>query len=101
MNNFSELLDSDRRLALLKSLMDGDGSLNESILQTVLDMLGHAVSRDKIRTDLAWLKEQGLVTLETIVNVQVAHLTDRGCDVAEGRAGVPGIKRPRPSGGRQ
>ena len=101
MSNFAELLDADRRLAILKSLMDGDGSLNESILQTVLDMLGHSVSRDKIRTDLAWLKEQGLVSIETIVNVEVAHITDRGCDVAEGRATVPGVKKPRPSGGRQ
>lgn len=99
MADFTELVDADRRLAILRTLAEDAGySLNESVLQSCLDALGHNVSRDRVRTDLRWLEEQGLVTLEEVVSVLVATLTGRGADVAAGRAAVPGIKRPRPRG---
>ncbi|MNY08793.1 hypothetical protein D3C86_1416660 [compost metagenome] len=53
------------------------------------------MTRDRVKTLLAWLEEQGLVRIERLAQVQVAHLTGRGQDVAEGRATVPGIKKPR------
>lgn len=97
MNNFSDLLDADRRLVILRCLSEDQGyDLNESMLQTMLGALGHNVSRDRLRTDLEWLKEQGLVTLRSVVSVQVATLTGRGLDVACGRVTVPGVKRPSP-----
>ncbi len=94
---FAELLDADRRLVILRCLAEDPGySLNESLLQSMLEALGHNVSRDRIRTDLAWLSEQGLCIVGHVLSVQVARLTDRGIDVATGRTIVPGIKRPRP-----
>jgi len=97
MGNFSDLVDEDRRLAILRTLAEDAGySLNESVLQSCLDALGHNVSRDRVRTDLRWLEEQGLVRLDEVVSVLVATLTGRGTDVAAGRATVPGVKRPRP-----
>jgi len=97
MNAFGELVDADRRLVILRCLNEDPGyNLNESVLQSMLEALGHNVSRDRIRTDLAWLKEQGLVTLDVVVSVQVATITGRGADVATGRVIVPGVKRPRP-----
>ncbi|MDD5539203.1 MAG: ArsR family transcriptional regulator [Candidatus Marinimicrobia bacterium] len=94
---FSELVDSDRRLVILRALEEDAGySLNESVIQSVLEALGHNVSRDRVRTDLVWLKEQGLLTIEEVVKVYVATITARGADVVHGRATVPGVKRPSP-----
>ncbi len=97
--NYRELLEADRRLVILKALAEDPGySHNESVLQSVLDLFGHRVSRDQVRTLLSWLAEQGLVETETVASCLVARLTPRGADVAAGRVLVPGVKRPSPSG---
>lgn len=93
-----ELLDADRRLVILRSLADVGGEANESILNDCLDAYGHRVSRDQVRAQLAWLQEQGVVTIETVGSYMVASLTGRGQDAAEGRCVVPGIKKPRARG---
>jgi len=49
-----------------------------------------------VRTDLAWLAEQGLLQTATTGDVTMATLLTRGVDVAAGRAVVPGVKRPLP-----
>jgi DNA-binding GntR family transcriptional regulator len=94
---FSELMDADQRLVILRMLAeDGDYSHNEFVLQDALALMGHHISRDKLRTHLAWLEEQGLVRIEDVSGVKVAKLTARGADTAAGRAVVPGVKRPGP-----
>ena len=93
-----ELLDADQRLVMLRSLIDAGGEANESILQDCLDVFGHRVSRDQVRTHISWLAEQGLVAIENVGSYMVANLTGRGQDVAEGRSTVPGVKKPRPRG---
>jgi hypothetical protein len=50
------------------------------------DPLWPCPSRDQIKSELRWLEEQGLVTVEDIETVLVARLTERGADVAAGRA---------------
>jgi Fe2+ or Zn2+ uptake regulation protein len=95
--SFSEILNSDIRLVILRSLEQDLGySHNESILHAILEKFGHKVSRDQVRTQLAWLREQGLVDLEDVAGIYVATVTQRGADVATGRASVPGVKRPNP-----
>lgn len=99
MSQFAELVTTDIRLVILRALAEDQGySHNESVLQSVLEVFGHNCSRDRIRTELAWLAEQGLVTLRDAAGYLVATLTGRGGDVAEGRVIVPGVKRPRPRG---
>lgn len=94
--DFSDLLSQDRRLVILRFLAeDQDRTLNTSILQDALDQVGHGCSRDCVDTECAWLAEQGLVTTERVGPVTVVTLTGRGQDVAEGKATVPGVKRPR------
>lgn len=93
-----DLLEEDRRLVILRSLVDVGGEANESILNDCLDAYGHRVSRDQVRAQLAWLQEQGIVTIEMVGSYMVATLTGRGQDVAEGRCVVPGIKKPRARG---
>lgn len=93
-----DLLDQDQRLVLLRSLLDCGDSANESILQTCLQTYGHKVSRDSVRTQLSWLKEQGLVSLSDVSGCYVAEITGRGDEVASGLITVPGVKKPRPRG---
>jgi Fe2+ or Zn2+ uptake regulation protein len=95
--SFAEVVTADIRLVMLRALAEDTGySHNESVLQSVLEVFGHGISRDRIRTELSWLAEQGLVTLRDAAGYLVATLTGRGGDVAAGRVTVPGVKRPRP-----
>jgi len=97
--NFSNLITEDIRLVILRSLEEiSDYSLNESVLHSVLGAFGHHVSRDRVRTEMDWLAEQGLITIETISDIKIAALTSRGEDAACGRSTVSGVKRPSPRG---
>jgi hypothetical protein len=50
-----------------------------------------------VRSEIAWLAEQGLATSDELPGgLLVATLTERGSDVASGRASVPGVQRPNP-----
>lgn len=91
-----DLLASDRRLVLLRSLTECGNSANESVLQTCLEAYGHRMSRDAVQTELAWLDEQRLIRLSDVSGCYVAEITGRGVDVAAGLATVPGVKKPRP-----
>ena len=87
----------DRRLLMLKALAsENDYSISDMVLRNLLREYGHAESADTIRTDIAWLEEQGLVTTEKVGVMVVATVTERGKDIADGAACVPGIRRPRP-----
>lgn len=95
--SFADIVVADIRLVILKALAEDRGySMNESVLQEVLGMFGHTVSRDRVKTELRWLEEQGLVEISEVVGVLVAKVTGRGIDVATGAAHVDGVKRPRP-----
>ncbi|MCZ4339637.1 ArsR family transcriptional regulator [Shewanella colwelliana] len=91
-----DIMQQHQRLVILRLLAEVSGfDLNESILQDGLNAYGLDISRDGLRTQLAWLAEQGTIRLEQLGSTQKAVLTARGEDVALGRAVVPGIKRPR------
>lgn len=97
--NFAEFQAQDRRLAILRALLEAaQYRINSLLLQRYLEAVGHAVSKDRLAQDLAWLAEQGLVKLEAAdaAGLQVAELLPRGQDVAQGRATVPGVQRPAP-----
>ena len=91
-----DILTQDRRLVILRSLLDCNHEANESILHDCLDAYGHCVSRDVVRGLIDWLAEQQLVTIEILRGFYVVTITGRGQDVAEGRSRVSGVKRPRP-----
>lgn len=95
--NYLKLLEEDRRLTILLLLVESpDYKANQFLIQEALDGFGHTVSMDRIKADFAWLAEQGLIELAELGGIQVPKLTDRGLDVAQGRARHPGVKRPRP-----
>lgn len=84
------------RLVILRLLMQVPGfALDERLLGKQVNAFGCGLSRDALRTQLAWLAEQGLVTVNLLSGIaQIAKLTVRGKDVAEGLAQVPGVARP-------
>jgi len=95
--DYSDMVNEHLRITILILLKDqNDYALNESLLLDLVPDFGFAPSRDNLRTQLAWLAEQGLVKLSGVEHCKVATLTTRGDDVAHGRATVPGVKRPRP-----
>jgi len=94
---YSDFVIQDRRLTILRLLDNSDGyQANEFLLNSGLQSLGHNISADSMRNECAWLAEQSLVTTEQVQGIMIITLSERGSDVAHGRAVVPGVKRPRP-----
>lgn len=60
------------------------------VLHAVLQQFGHRLSYDYIETQLSWLDEQGLIDFIREECV-FADLTDRGIDIAKGRAQNTGV----------
>ncbi len=95
---FAELVAKDIRLVMLRSMAEDGNCLNESMLQSILELFGHNVSRDRVRTEMRWLQEQGLIQIDTVAGILVGRLTGRGADIAEGKCRIDGVKCPRPRG---
>lgn len=92
-----EMLAEQRRYRLLRFLSDSAGyHANEVLLKSVLNDLGIPTSRDRLRTDLNWLEDQGMVELRDVGGMVIAEITPAGADVATGVVTLPGIKRPEP-----
>ena len=97
MKEFAEAVAEDRRLRILQILAEAPGfDCNGSIIRDALEVVGHRASMDQVRTELAWLEEQGAVRLRTIGPVTVVTATERGLDAAGGQARIPGIRIPIP-----
>jgi hypothetical protein len=95
--SFADLIAADIRLAVLQILAQNPSyDANEMVLRQALASLGHHISRDRLRTELAWLDEQCLISATDVSGVTVARLTGRGEDAAAGRTVVPGVRRPGP-----
>lgn len=100
MTPYSDHFVQHMRLVILRLLAEAsEYRLNAAIVTDMVNYHGLAASRAQVRTELAFLEEQGVVkTAELGSGVLVATLTERGADVAAGRATVPGVARPSPKG---
>lgn len=97
MTSYAEHFAEDRRLSMLKVLEFAPHyTANEYLVQSALRGHGHAVGLDRVRSDIAWLTEQGLLTSEQADGMHVLTLTTRGVEVARGEVIQPGVKRPLP-----
>ncbi len=97
MSDYGDTLRRHRRLAVLRHLEAiPEYTGNASILQDVLRGLGLPASRDQVVTELAWLKEQGMVSYDSQAEFLVVTATARGVDIARGLAFHPDIQRPNP-----
>lgn len=101
MSAYREHFAEHLRLTVLRLLAELPSySANSSVITDAAHELGLVATRDIIRTELAWLAEQGLVTTrEPAPGLVVATATERGLEVAAGRARVPGVQRPAPGRG--
>lgn len=95
--NYSESVVADRRLLILKALREAHQyTAAARLLRVFLGSFGRAVSADLVESELAWLAEQGLVTVAPIAGETVATITQRGADAANGLTHIPGVRRPDP-----
>jgi DNA-binding transcriptional ArsR family regulator len=92
---YQKIKSEHNRISILKALVALNFRSNDSMLQNVCERYNNVMSHDEVRTNLGWLAEQGLVTIEKIGNIMNANLTSRGQDVAQGRSFVEGVQRPR------
>ena len=94
---FARLVREHLRLTILRALADvpTQGS-NESVLTHFVDLLHPGTTRDQVRTEIQWLKEQGLLKVEVIADLMIARITKRGLDIAKGAGMVPGVAKPSP-----
>lgn len=91
--NYEDAVIADARLRVLLLLSAWPAYTgNEAALRAALaEKFGHALGRDKLRTELTWLDEQGLLTLQTPGGIFLVTLNSRGQDVAKGISTVPGV----------
>lgn len=83
------------RLALLMLLAQAPGrAATASLLSDGLGDYGLIPTRDQINTALAWLAEQGAVTLTHENGVTGAAILTLGLDAASGRTTLPGVAPP-------
>lgn len=94
MSAASKYAEADRRRAILATLSIAPGyTLSHRAIRAQVEGVGCAVSLDLIRSEIAWLEEVGLLDM---LEPDHARLTDRGLDIALGRALAPGVRRPEP-----
>lgn len=97
MSKFEDFQRKDRRLVILLALEGAaEYKANHFLLHRWCSQMGHSVSQDQVMGDLAWLSEQGLITVMVAQEVTIATITQRGLDVANARTEVPGVARPAP-----
>lgn len=98
MSNYAEHFTRHLRLTILLVLTEAPAySANDSILHQAAESMGLATTRDRIRTELAWLEEQGFAEVRRpSPGMAVGCLTERGRDIAAGMATNPGVQRPSP-----
>lgn len=85
-----------RRCALV--ILNGDAGYQcgESILKQAVCQSGYPVSTDFLRQQIVWLEESGLLVKEDKGGRYQCKITQRGQDVAESLAVVPGVARDLP-----
>lgn len=94
---FHDFLAEDRRLAVLRLLVECRGSASESVIQKGLRALGHrvGVDRDIVRGDFRFLEDAGLCVIEFFQDkVMIAEISRRGVAVADGQITVEGVAEP-------
>lgn len=95
---YHDLVTADIRLRLLQ-LLSGKPVYtgNEVALQAELaSKYGHAIGRDRVRTELTWLEDQGLLVLQKPGGIMLATLSGTGQEVSGGISRNPGVAVPRP-----
>ncbi|TAN51570.1 MAG: ArsR family transcriptional regulator [Methylococcaceae bacterium] len=95
MNAAIRIAQEMRRLAILLTLsLSSQYRQPLAVLHPTLIEMGHSISDARLRGDVSWLVETGLIAFDEAS--EVATLTMFGRDVALGTASVSGVAKPRP-----
>ncbi|MFC5372877.1 hypothetical protein ACFPIF_09955 [Brevundimonas faecalis] len=97
--SYRDLVAADRRLCILRLLVEDGGHGNESTLEQGLEALGHRAGMERavVRQYLRDLEQVGCITVEFYRDkIMVAAITERGVKVARGQVTVDGVKQPSP-----
>lgn len=90
-----DVIRKHRRLCILRALTDCAGyTSNASILRDMCLGFGVQTNASQMRTELAWLKENGFVEYDDREDFLVVTATQSGVDVAQGQSSHPDIQRP-------
>lgn len=96
----NEIKKNRRKYLLLFLKEQPDYALNNRIIKTALASVGHSVSEAALEADFRYLRESGLVEIETLksagITIKLVKITPSGIDVAEGTSFVDGVGRPDP-----
>ncbi len=95
--DYAATLRRTRRRVILEILAgSAEGSTSELMLEPVLGARRvYGSDRDAIRTEIAWLGDQGFVQVEDVGGVLFCTLLDGGAAIAAGKRDHPDIeKRP-------
>jgi len=95
---YQDILTADRRYLILKALSaSASYTAHSLLLLRFVDGLGQKPTQDQINGDIQWLHDQGLLTATPSgIGDQIATITGRGLEIAEGRAIYPGVRKPTP-----
>ena len=97
MPGYADALAANRRLCILKLLVEDRGSSNDSVLEMALKSLGHHAGMDRayVRDQLRFLETAGCLRIEFFKDqVMVARINDRGAAVASGAIRCEGVAEP-------
>jgi len=91
-----EAINADRRLVILRLLVEYRGALNSNTLENGVRAWNHRyVDRDLITGDCRWLEARGLVAVEELrSDVLDVAITPKGERAAKGEEWVDGVARP-------
>lgn len=94
--DYADTLRRARRRVILEILADTpDGQSGELFIEPVLNSRRIRSDRDQVRTELAWLRDQGLVDIEDVAGDMYATILAGGRAIAEAKRVHPDIeKRP-------
>lgn len=91
--SYAEHVEKERRLIILRLLVENKGAANDRMLQKGLQKWGIRCALDVVTSSLSWLSQQGFCQLKPVngSGVVVAEITRRGREIVEGLAEVPGV----------
>ena len=90
-------LAANRRLSILQNLIEDAGHGSETAIEQTLLSQGHhaGLTRDYVRDQLKFLAEIDALTIDYYRDkLMVAHITERGVNIAQGRITVDGVEAP-------
>lgn len=96
MKTYDDFVTQDLRAAVLRFLLEAEGTANEQVLLRALkETQFPRLTGDKVRAQVDWLRQAGAVSVEWLSEtVAVVTLTARGQDCARGDIEVAGVARP-------